>query len=70
MKKKWLKTTHSEKELGENVKFHPLSAKMEQIHPHFRNINKFTHYSSRDHQPQRVFLLVHMGIRKGWTGQQ
>jgi len=46
-KKKWVKTTHLKKEVGENVKFHQLSTKMKQIHPHFRNVNKFTHYSSR-----------------------
>ena len=32
--------------MGENDKFHPLRNKMEQTHPHFYNVNKFTHYSS------------------------
>jgi len=33
-------------------------SKMEQIHSHFHKVDKFTHYSSRFHPPQRVFLLM------------
>jgi len=32
--------------------------RMEQIHPHFHSVNKFTHYSSYFHPPQRVFLRM------------
>jgi len=39
-----MKTTTRKKEVIENDKFHPPSTKMEQIHPHFRNVNNFTHY--------------------------
>jgi len=57
-KGRWVKTTTWKKEMGGKGKFHPLSTKMEQIYPHFRNVNKFTHCSSRFYPPQRVFLLM------------
>ena len=55
---KRVKTTNLKKKVGENVKFHPPSTEMEHIHLHFRNVNKFTHYSSRFHPPQRMCLLM------------
>ena len=57
-KNKWVETTTWKKEMGGKGKFHPLSTKMEQIYPHFRNVNKFTHCSSRFYPPQRVLLLM------------
>jgi len=56
-----MKTTWK-KEVVENVKFHLLSTKLKQIHPHFRNVNKFTHYSSCFHPPQRLFFLMSPGV--------
>jgi len=50
-----VETTHLKKEVGENAKFYPPSTKMEQIYTDFRNVNKFTHYSSRFHPPVGVF---------------
>jgi len=38
---------------------HPPSTKNKQIHPHFHNVDEFTHYSSCFHPAQRVFLLMH-----------
>jgi len=38
---------------------------MEQIHPYFHNIDKFTHYSSRFHPPEGVFGDVDKGKRGG-----